>query len=665
MQPRGGTVHKAAGFTGARLGPGSKTVTLDFETYYDNNYTLRKLSTSEYIRDSWFAVISVAIKIGDGDTKVYFGTRDVAKALDAVDWADTNLLAHHAHFDGLILTHHFGHAPRYWLDTLSMARALHPRTESKSLEEVARHYNVINKLAMPDFRGKHAHDLTDEEVGAIRLYNARDVDVTAEVYERMRPRMPANEMDLIDVTVAMFTEPFMELDIPLARRELKREIKERETRIEASNALEVARSHGIAVKPKKRGVKVDNERVLASNKIFSQVLEATGITVPTKISKYNGKETYALSKQDEEFTDLMGLANPVVVRLVDGRLAAKSTIGETRAARLLTSGMDGKRLPVYLNYCGAHTTRWSGGDKLNYQNLKKRGDIRKAIKAPKGFQLVVIDSATIEVRVLAWLAREEWLLEAFRKGDDPYCLFGADVYGRTITKADKLERFVSKCCVLGLGYQMWAPKLQTTILAQSINQGMEPVRLDLDVCIDLASKYRDKAVRTKALWKLMNKEVIDYLVNDVCKGEMEIRGIVVRKGEIQLPGHLSLLYPGAHRSYPKAVKLDIAPNADPDDTIREDAKYDTPMGESKLYGGLLTENVVQYLARIIVAEQMRIISKRHRVVMFTHDEVVFLAKTRDAPAALAWGLEIMKTSPSWAPDLPVSAEGGYDRVYSK
>lgn len=660
--PAPGSKVRADRGQGREVTPGRTiVVTGDFETYHDKDYSLKKLSTSEYVRDKRFEAVCLALKVGDGETKVYFGHKEIQKALDKIDWGRAEFLAHHTHFDGLILTHHFGKVPVRWRDTLSMSRALHPTSERNDLDSVAIRYGEKNKLEMPDFKGKRLKDLTQEERAKIAKYAGRDTDIAASVYAKMVEKMPEAEMELIDITVRMFAEPVMRLDTKLAKSELAREIQERATAIASSGAKALAGKIKLLVKPKKKGDSVTEEHYLSSNKAFPQLLRAAGVEPPTKTSKTTGKQTYALAKSDEDFTDLLAHPAPAVVALVKGRLAAKSTIGETRAARLLKSGSGGKRLPVYLKFCGAHTTRWSGGDKLNYQNFKKKGELRKAILAPAGYQLVVIDSKTIEARVLAWLANEEWLLEAFRNGFDPYVLFAEDIYGRKIDpKVDKLERFISKSCVLGLGYQMGGPKLQVSILASSINAGLEPVRLDLPVCYDLVSKYRRKNEATVDLWDFMQNEVISHVATG--RSTREYKGLEYGRGFVRLKGHLALLYPEMRAHLTDRSSGWTRSSAPARVT---DASYRSAGGRTKIYGGMMTENVVQYLARIIVAEQMRQIAQRYRVVMMTHDEVVFLAPTRTAQAALDWGLQVMQTPPLWAPDLPVGAEGGFDSCYSK
>lgn len=641
-------------------------VTVDFETYFDADYSLKKLSTSEYVRDKRFEALCASIKQGNKKPVVVWGHDAIGKALKKIDWTKHELLAHHTHFEGLILSHHYGIVPKKYRDTLSMGRALFAKSERNDLASIAERLGVDNKLGMPDFKGKRLADIDEPLRKAMTEYVTGDVESCAQSYEKMVERMPAMEMELIDITVRMFAEPVMRLNVALAKSEYDREKVERAALIAATDAARTAEAlaaQGALTlpKPKKKGDPFTDERALSSNKVFPDLLRNVGIEPPMKTSRTTGKPTYALSKTDEEFTDLVAHPDQAVVTLVRGRLAAKSTIGETRAARLLRSGSNRKKLPVYLNYCGAHTTRWSGGDKLNYQNFKKKGDLRKAILAPPGQRLVVIDSSQIEARVLAWLAGEEWVLEAFREKRDLYVEFASVAYGKPVTKADKLERFVGKTCVLGLGFQMGAPKLQKTILNQSINQGLDPVRLDLSLCYTLVNAYRQKNRKIEALWEKMHTDVMPDLA---LFGEGEAgkwKAITWGKEYIGLPNGLELHYPDCRVQISKSNAGGLGR---PSQVIR-DASYKTIEGRTKLYGGLLTENVVQALARVVVAEQMLAIAERFRVVMMTHDEVVYLAPAKTADQALAWGLEVMHTPPVWAPDLPVAAEGGHDVCYSK
>lgn len=588
---------------------------------------------------------------------MHWGTEEIADILGTLFASDDSgeWLAHHAHFEGLILSHHLGIRPRTYRDTLSMGRAIFPKTERNDLGSLAARLGVANKLVMPDFKGKRAKDLTDAEKLAIGEYNIADVDSCYQAYHAMVTRIPSAELDLIDITVRMFANPVMVLDRPRAEEVLHNERVEKGALIEASQALTLAIEAGIPLPKVKKGEVLTDEKLLSSNKVFPKLLEYLGIPCPMKMSPATGQPAPALAQTDTNFTCLQHYTDTRVSSLVKGRLAAKSTIGETRALRLLKAGEGNLCLPVYLNYCGAHTTRWSGGDKLNFQNFPRNGLLRRTLMAPPGHVLVVVDSSQIEPRVLAWLAGEGWLLDAFASGADAYCIFGTKVYGRVITKADKEERQLAKVCVLALGYSMGAPKLQQTFSWGTLGPA---VNLPIEICEGFVRMYRQSSQNVTALWETLNDAL-----GDIAKGrEGEYKCLSWGKDEVLLPNGMTLHYPECRATVQLQRFGGLAGRA------RErvvDASYLTPKGRNKLYGGLMTENMVQALARVIVAEQMRQIAKRVRVVMMSHDEVVMLVREDEAADVLAFGLAEMRRRPDWAPSIPLDAEGGYDVRYSK
>lgn len=620
----------------------TKLITFDAETFFDADYTLRKLATSEYIRDKRFEIISASIKIDNGPAQCYFGRDAIATALRTINWNEAELLAHHTQFDGLILSHHFGIIPKIYRDTMGMARALHPKMERANLEQVAKHYNVQNKLEMPDFKGKHLTDLTQPERDAIAIYNNGDVESCYQAYQHMVKVLPASELDLVDITTRMFADPVLRVDMKIARKELRDEVQ-RKTKVIAATGL--------------------TEDILASNPKFVAELVKLGVEIPTKNSPTvkledgSPKQIPAVAKNDEGLQALLSHPDPRVVNLVEARLAVKSTISETRAARMLLRGKGGMKLPAYYNYALAHTYRWSGGDKFNLQNFKQAqktgGGLRKAIKAPVGHHLVVVDAAQIEARITAWLADEEWVLEAFRQKRDIYSEFASEAYGRKITKEDKEERFVGKVCQLGLGFMMSGAKLKTTLLNTSINQGLTPVRLSEEKCIDLVYLYRNKNAKIKKLWQWLQGFGIGAMITGQ---RIEFKSVVFDHERIELPSGLSLFYPFLDG------KITTQRNGDP---YISDTSYEGSKGKTHIYSGLLLENIVQALARIIVSDVMRIIAKVYRIVMITHDEIVFVVPRKEAKKALAWAIDLMSVSPAWAPDLPLSAEGSHGTNYSK
>jgi DNA polymerase len=394
------------------------------------------------------------------------------------------------------------------------------------------------------------------------------------------------------------------------------------------------------------GAQVDD---LMSNDKFARLLQAAGAQLPQKISPSTGKLTYAFAKSDLAFQDLMKNGNDKVRALCEARLKVKSTIGETRANRFLEAGRDGMKLPVLLNYSGAHTHRWSGGNKMNLQNLKRGGELRRSILAPKGHVVVVADSAQIEARVLAWLSQQMDIVNAFATKQDVYKLMASVIYGVPVEGVTKEQRFIGKICVLGLGYGMGPQKLQQTLKQGTMGP---PVDISEEECRRIVQIYRQKNWKIKAFWKKMDQVITNMTLGIESKeGPLEIG-----KGFIRLPNGMFLQYFGLHGT------AEITR----DDLVMTETTYLTRTGRTKLYGGLLTENVVQALSRIIIAEQMlKIHDAGYRLVTMAHDEIVIIAKKKDAKKALDFMIKTMSTPPDWAPGLPLAAEGSYDTSYSK
>ena len=408
-------------------------LTIDFETYYDKDFSLSKVTTEEYIRSELFETIGVAVRVNDGETQWFSGTeKETWTFLQKFDWANSIALAHNAVFDMAILNWRYGISPKKIADTLSMARAIHGTEVGGSLGALVQHYQLGEKgTEVINALGKRRIDFSDEDLSRYASYCVNDVNLTYGLFGCLAPNFPVAELNLIDLTVRMFTEPVLELDTGVLHRHLT-EVQDSKARL----------MEGID----------ESKDMLMSNPQFADLLRSQGVEPPMKISPTTGKETYAFSKTDEEFKALLEHEKETVQALVAARLGVKSTIEETRTEAFI--GIAGRGpLPIMLNYYGAHTGRFSGGDKMNLQNLPARGNnsIRRALRAPKGQVLVACDSSQIEARMVAWLAEQHDLVGAFAKGRDVYSEFASEVYGRTITKADKIERFVGKTCILRLG----------------------------------------------------------------------------------------------------------------------------------------------------------------------------------------------------------------------
>lgn len=488
----------------------NRVVTVDFETYYDTHYTLKKLSTSEYVRDERFKIQMVGVKIGTKPTQVLIEAQ-ARKVLGRINWSTHTLLCHNTMFDGFVLKEHFGIVPSFYYDTLSMARALHSNEIGAGLDEVAKYYGGEGKLDGLLEQTKGVLEWTPQIFDLIKPYCAQDVDETFRIFQAMHDKFPADELEVIDLTMRMFCDPVLLIDTDRLTAEYQRELNEREQlfmrviepqrydiggdRHDPALLKTVLKTRSERALQGQERLMLIAKRLLGNNEFFADLLRAEGIEPPVKVSKAwikkapeerndDDKYGYAFAKDDEDFVSLpermdlwrgeLSPDNPQhvpllaakqqrVQDLVDARLSVKSTITLTRAERMLRAGADGRRLPVGYAYYRAHTGRYGGTNKMNLQNLPRGSELRLSIMAPEGYEMCVVDSGQIEARVNAWLWGQDDLLDAFRKADtwdkskgvargndrDAYCRFADDIYGREITTEDKTERFVGKVCLTG------------------------------------------------------------------------------------------------------------------------------------------------------------------------------------------------------------------------
>jgi DNA polymerase I-like protein with 3'-5' exonuclease and polymerase domains len=613
-------------------------VTLDFETYYDVGFSLSGLTTEEYIKDERFQVIGVSIKIDQSEAKWYTGDQ-VKEALDDIDWKNSALLCHNTQFDGAILSFRYNIIPGLYLDTLCMARAIHGVDVGGSLAFLVEKYNLGRKgTEVVDAKGKRLEDFTSQDLAQYGEYCKNDTELTHKLFQILAPDFPENEVKLIDLTLRMYTEPVLEVDDALLQDRLD------DIQAEKSQLLQ-----GLM-----KRLECDTEECvrakLASNKQFAELLIELGITPPTKISPTTDKETYALAKGDTGFLELTEHEDPFIQELCRVRLGTKSTIEESRIERFIGIGARNKgKLPIPLKYYGAHTGRWAGSDKVNFQNLPARDKKKKALKnaviAPEDHVVINSDSSQIEARVLVWLAGQDDVVEWYREGRDVYSEFASKVYGRPITKKDTTERAVGKTCILGLGYGTGWSKLQQTLkIATGLN-------LDESECQRLVKVYREVNDKVIQLWKTCDEALRDMSAwpNGKEPYYLDARNalLVTPKG-IRLPNGLYIYYPG--------LTWDISES-------KSKYIYKSRRGMISIWGGSVVENVIQALARIIVGEQMLEINKKYRPVLTVHDAVVCVVPETEVDEALSFITTTMSSPPLWATGLPVACEAHHGASY--
>ena len=604
-------------------------LTIDFETYYAKDFGLKKYTTEEYIRDKQFEVIGVAVKKNNEETKFITGPKSkIKKFLDNYDWSTSVAVAHNARFDAAILSWHFDIRPKKIADTLCMARAIHTIEVGGSLSALVKHYNLgVKGTEVLDALGKRRLDFTPEEMEAYAGYCINDVELTYALFKVFIKGFPRLELDLIDLTLRMFTEPVLEVDRDLLTGHL--------TKIRATKEKLLTKA------------KVDRKQIM-SNPQFAELLTRCGVQPPKKVSLTTGKETYAFAKTDEGFKALQEHSNPLVQVLVATRMGVKSTIDETRTERLIAIGERGK-LPIPLKYYAAHTGRWGGDDKVNMQNLPRGSILKKAICAPEGYQFVDCDLSQIEARTLAWLAEQDDLVEAFDRGDDVYKIMASAIYNKPKEEITKDERFVGKTTILGAGYGMGANKFKAQLATFGVDLSQEE-------CDRIIRVYRETYPNIPKLWRAAGNALEGLMqgrAQDIGK-----EGILVVDAEtgIKLPNGLHIKYPNLRKEVNE-------------EDGRKELVYDTKRGRAtipnRIYGGKVIENVCQALARIVIGEQLLRVAKRYKVVMTVHDAIGCIAPLAEIERAMEYVEYCMRIRPEWAPDLPLDCEGGYANSYGE
>jgi DNA polymerase len=600
-------------------------ITIDFETYYDKEYGLKKFTTEEYIRSDMFEVIGVAVK-DKGITKWFTGTHAETKVfLDSYNMHEHFVLGHNMRFDASILSWIFDIHPLGLFDTMSMAQILHGLTESVSLANLAKYYNLGEKgTEVLDALGKRRLDFTHNDLAKYGGYCINDVELTYELFTELKDRFTSPEMKLIDLTIRMFTEPKLELNKGLLVRHLA------EVRAKKEELL--------------NSVTVDKD-TLMSNPKFAAILETMKIKVPMKESPATGKQTYALAKTDEGFKELLEHEDPYVQALAAARIGNKSTLEETRTETFINIANRGK-LPVPLKYAGAVVShRWSGVDGINLQNLPRSSPLRRAICPPKGFKIVASDLSNIELRLAYWFAQSHGKIQQIKDGIDLYTQSAADITGTPYNEVNKDLRYIFKVVNLSGIYGVGANKMHSILKQGGVDKDLNEVK-------NIVYAYRKSNPELVEAW-----QDAGTMLESVRAGQhytMGNGGIIsaVPKEGMMKPNGMMLGLPNLRK-----LKTDMG----------ESWAYDKLMGRTLIpeyiHPSKTFQRCIQALARDIIAEQLIQVAKRYTVVMTVHDELVMLCKDAEVDDCIAYVKKCMTTAPSWCSDLPLGCEVGVGDNY--
>lgn len=651
-----------------------KWVCLDFETFYSKEYGLKSLTTEAYIRGAQFDPIMCAIRSQDWTKTIWVGKPDIEHALKSLRLEEKVVICHHAHFDGLILEHYYGIKPGRYMCTLSMGRAVLGNHLKLSLGSLAGHFGLEPKSVPYDlFIGKHYEELAAELPDADTLRElgdgaCHDVDLTIQILQylmagytspTLRPMQafPAEELALIDQTVRMFTRPRIVGDTQMFADLWVREQKATDALLVELELLAPGAEHD----PVAREAAA---KMLRSDEQFAKLLVAEDIVPAEKITG-KGNVKYAFAKTDPFMQDLLeeAPADPDVDEWSEGqdrgyllaqaRLRAKSSLEQTRAERLGWMSTRGA-MCVYLNYCGALTTRDSGGDKVNWQNEKRGSPLRKAKVAPKGYLVGTADASQVEARFLDTIAGENQAVEAWRQKRDIYSEIATSFYGYLVDKSMKGERGLGKLIKLSSGYGCGEWSIVST--ARKGTYG-PPLKLTLDEGLKAKNLYRETHPAVVGSWgeagvllKMMNRfEPFDFyapyeILIDKANG---FRRIV-------LPNGMHLVYDS----------LEWYQDEDGDKYWR----VRTRRGWVKVYGSKVIEHCIQSISRVHTMQTSIRIERETGLWPWlrNHDELAYLIPdNQHAEPTMKWINEQMRTPPAWLPHIPLDAEYTLGERYEK
>jgi DNA polymerase len=602
-------------------------------------------------------IISCAFKFNDEDTEVIIGEQNVIDYCNKVDWSQYWVVGHNlSAFDSMILSWRLNVKPKLWGCTLSMARPIHAKDVGLSLAKLVQHYRLGKKdnFALLQTKGRHLKDFTEQEVADMGVYNKEDVDQCYGLLKLLIPQTKKAEVMLIDMTIRSLIEPQFDCDTDLLSKTLVEEVERKRTAL-----LEASKQMGVY----ELGMDDDEAvaavlKLLSSAPKFGKFLESLGVEVPMKKSPTTEKDIPALAKTDEAFIALQEHDNPLVSAAAGARLDAKSTILQTRIQSFLTASNahPQKKIPIPLRYYGADTTgRWSGWGynpqnlpRINPYNPRLSDALRKSLRAPPGYKVVVADLSGIELRVNHFLWKVPSSMEMFQadtENADLYKDFASTLYGVRQSEVTKEQRQVGKVAHLGLGFGAGH------VTFQKVAKLMGGVDIDLEESKDIVDTWRRSYSDITRAWRTCHK-ALPTIMRGATGGSLDPWGMVYPIPE-------GLQTPKGVIRYPN-LRTELN-----EETGRTEFIYGDGRNKARIYAGKIVENIVQHLARNVIADNALEVQRVSRLIpaLMVHDELVYVVPEEKAQATLDMVQNIMRTPPTWWPELLTWSEGDIADTY--
>lgn len=623
---------------------------LRLELFQSGNFTPDKFSRQEFLHGTQFKVHGIAASFPNGHSVFEADAAAFLKNLQGQYGSNLEqaTVVVYEPLEAYVLKERFGGNPAMVVDIVSMNRLL-----NSPLGNICALSSSLNST----------YRLSRIQMMELRRYALSNIAEMRKVAEEMLAVIPLQELDMINHTIHCFLDSPLLIDV--------------ERLGQARNELIIGLHEGISP------YQLDD---LRNDLSFAQLLESKlGHRIDTKPGA-NGAIP-ALAQDDEFMRGLQKHEDAEIRKLVEKRLLAKafsayaSRIDYLQGTANLTSGV----LPVHLNYAKAISGRFTGGNNFNIQNLphpdkisssvlqKAATVIRQSIHAPEGMALVAVDAAQIEARVLAWLVDEEELSKAFANNEDVYSTFAGAVFNEPVKKmsGDSPEarrmrdlRTIGKTAILGLGYRMGASCFRNRLKVQAASavETMFASERELNVaCRDIVNQYRNRYKKISAFWCEIEEAFREAILTGAEQkvGKVSIHPETDRIS-IGLPSGRRIVYLSPRISEQEKRISYIDKSGETRNFMAEGSRM-TYCGK-ELHGGVLTENIVQGIARdLLVNAIFETEKKGHRVIIHIHDEIIAITPESQAKLTVNDMISAWRNVPDWAPELVLDAEGTYGK----
>ncbi|KKN68800.1 hypothetical protein LCGC14_0448200 [marine sediment metagenome] len=582
------------------------------------------------------------------------------------------VIAKNNKFDCLILVEKFDIYPPFTIDVEDLSRYFDSRMSQK-LGDLCKLFKLPDKGDTKQFKGLYWETMSPEQRQAMKEYCLGDITNEKSLLEILLPMLdnPGVELDLARHTLNLYLKPVLNLDAEQAEK----------IGMEMENALSVDLAKVAWVLKYKTKIKPNIPKIMRAKKLFPQILQDTldgcleGETVPMKQGK--NQMIPATAQNDVAFQYLLAHEDEKVRNLCRAKAACSSwPLHQSKVHRMISQAecCDGLiRMP--LKYYGAHTGRWSGTGGWNPMNLGGKGrgrpihpliaQVRGTLMAPDGYTLIIVDSAQIEARELAWVAHQDDLLKGFADGEDIYSVFATDLFQEKVWKPTEEEkntpegktadirRGFGKDAILGCGYGMGANTFYDRCRQ---NDTLRPLfdsdEYDWDFINRLIKIYRTKYSNIPAFWTEIAKcfrwptkypeERTVYRISESSELVFTRSGTTTR---MQLPS-------GRVMNYRHAT---VSPK---DNGI----KY----LHGHLWGGSITENLIQAMCRCLLGYWLlKCEDAGIPIVLHSYDELVGCVPIETAERDLQTMSDIMLQGPTWAEGLPLGIDAKISERFCK